>query len=196
MKIPMPAAVLAGGASTRMGLPKAGLPYGGMTLLAHQTSRLAGLFEEVLAVVKEPPGFDAGPARLVFDRSADRAAVHGLIRALEEANDRVFVLAVDLPAMSESVLGAVARAGLQSGAPAVLPFADGHLQPLAAVWSRTVLPVALSRIARGDRSLAGLAEQVGAEVFPEEAWRSLDPSGNSFANLNTIERYLALRGTA
>ena len=35
VKIPMPAAVLAGGASRRMGVPKASLPYGRTTLLAH-----------------------------------------------------------------------------------------------------------------------------------------------------------------
>ena len=46
-KIPMPAAVLAGGASRRMGRSKAALPYGAGTLLEFQTGRLADLFEEV-----------------------------------------------------------------------------------------------------------------------------------------------------
>jgi molybdopterin-guanine dinucleotide biosynthesis protein A len=196
VKIAMPAAVLAGGASRRMGVPKAALPYGRTTLLAHQVERLAEVFEQVLVVAKEAPGFDAAPARLILDGSAVRAPIHGLVRALEEVSDRIFILAVDLPVVTAEVLRAIAQRSLASDAPAVLPWADGRLQPLAAVWRARVLPVARERIARGDLSLHGLAEEVGAEILPEEAWRAIDPSGNSFANLNTIEEYAAARERA
>jgi molybdopterin-guanine dinucleotide biosynthesis protein A len=196
MRIPMAAAVLAGGGSRRMGVPKASLPYGRTTLLAHQTERLSRIFDEVLVVAKEAPGFDAGPSRLVLDRTADQAPIHGLARALEEVSDRLFVLAVDLPALTEEVIRAVAGRSLASPAPAVVPHADGKLQPLAAVWRRSVLPAALARIARGELSLHGLAQEVGAEVLAEEEWRAADPSGNSFANLNTIEQYNAVRERA
>lgn len=192
----MPAAVLAGGASRRMGVPKAALPYGGTTLLAHQTGRLSAIFSEVFVVAKEAPGFDVGPARVVLDRTADRAPIHGLIRALEESADRLFVLAVDLPVVAGDVIRAVARLSLACDAAAVLPRAEGRLQPLAAVWRRSVLPAALARIARGELSLHGLAQEVGAEIVPEEVWRALDPSGNSFANINTIEEYAAIRERA
>src|SRR6266508_910284 len=84
MKIPMAAAVLAGGGSRRMGVPKASLPYGKTTLLAHQTERLSKMFEEVLVVAKEAPAFDAGPSRLVLDRTSHHAPIHGLPRSIEE----------------------------------------------------------------------------------------------------------------
>jgi molybdopterin-guanine dinucleotide biosynthesis protein A len=196
MRIPMAAAVLAGGGSRRMGVPKASLPYGRTTLLAHQTGRLSRIFEEVLVVAKEAPGFDAGPSHLVLDRTADQAPIHGLARALEEVSDRLFVLAVDLPALTEEVIRVVAVRSLASPAPAVVPHADGRLQPLAAVWRRIILPTALARIARGELSLHGLAREVGAEVLAEDTWRAADPSGNSFANLNTIEQYNAVRERA
>jgi molybdopterin-guanine dinucleotide biosynthesis protein A len=192
----MPAAVLAGGASRRMGVPKAALPYGRTTLLAHQIGRLSEIFEDVFVVAKEAPDFDAGPARLVSDRTGVRAPIHGLVRALEDVSDRVFVLAVDLPVVTAGVLRAIAERSLASVAAAVVPRADGRLQPLAAVWRRSVLPNARERIARGELSLHGLAEEIGAEIFYEETWRALDPSGNSFANLNTIEEYAAVRERA
>jgi molybdopterin-guanine dinucleotide biosynthesis protein A len=176
-----------------MGVSKAALPYGPTTLLAHQTRRLSAIFSDVFVVAKEAPGIDAGGARIVFDRAAERAPVHGLVRALEEAPDRIFVLAVDLPVATEEVIRAVAGRSLASRAAAVVPRADGLLQPLCAVWRRSVLPVVLARIERRELSLHGLAEEVGAEILPEEVWRALDPSGNSFANVNTIGEYAAIR---
>ncbi len=192
----MPAAVLAGGASRRMGRPKAALPYGAGTLLEFQTVRLAAIFEDVIVVAKEPPAFAAGPARVVLDTAPEHAAIHGLVRALEEALDRVFVLAVDMPAMPEPLIRAIAGHSLQSDAAVLVPRASGRLQPLAAVWRRAALPAARRRIAAEELSLQGLAEEVGADVFEEREWRALDPSGNAFENLNTLERYAAMRERA
>ena len=191
----MPAAVLAGGASRRMGRPKAGLEYGGATLLEHQTRRLASVFSPVYAVLKGE-GLLTGSAIVLLDRTPEHAAIHGVIRALEEVDDRVFVLAVDLPALAEGVLRLIAERSLPSEAPAVVPLSGGVLQPLAAVWRRAVLPAARERVARGELSLHGLAREVGAEVVAEEEWRLADPSGNSFANMNTLEQYVALRERA
>ena len=191
----MPAAVLAGGASRRMGRPKAGLEYGGATLLEHQTRRLAEVFSPVYAVIKAE-GLPAGPARVLLDRTPEHAAIHGLIRLLEEVDDRVLVLAVDLPVLSEGVLRLIAGRSLESEAAAVVPISGGLLQPLAAVWRRAVLPAARERAARGDLSLRGLARDVGADLLGEDDWRLADPSGNSFANVNTLEQYVGLRERA
>lgn len=196
MKIAMPAAVLTGGASRRMRRPKAALPYGASTLLEYQTTRLAALFDEVLVVAKEPPDFPVGPARVVVDRVAERAAIHGLIRALEEAEDRILVLAVDHPAVPPALLRAIAYRSLDGDAPAVIPRAGGRLQPLAAVWRRRCLDHARRRVEAGDLSLHGLAREVGAEVFAESEWSSIDPSGAAFSNLNTLADYAAHRERA
>jgi molybdopterin-guanine dinucleotide biosynthesis protein A len=192
----MPAAVLAGGASRRMGRSKAELPYGSGTLLAHQAERLSRVFPEVFAVVKDPPGLPSGPALVLLDGIPEHAAVHGLVRALEEVRDRVFVLAVDLPVLPESLMRAIASRSLASDALAVVPRSGGRLQPLAAVWRKAVLPLARARIERGDLALAGLAEEAGADILSEEDCRDADPSGNAFANLNTVEEYLAHRERA
>ena len=124
------------------------------------------------------------------------AAIHGLVRALAEADDRLFVLAVDLPAIAPALLRAIAERSLATDAAALVPRADGRLQPLAAVWRRSVLAAAERRIAAGQMSLQGLAEEVGAEVLEESAWRAFDPSGAAFTNLNTLEQYAAQRERA
>src|SRR5262245_52155017 len=121
MRFAWPAAVLAGGASRRMGRPKAALPYGASTLLEFQIAKLADLFEEVLVVAKEAPPSPIGPARLVRDREEGHAAIHGLARALEEARDRIFVLGVDLPAVAPALVQAIAEESERRDAPALLP---------------------------------------------------------------------------
>jgi molybdopterin-guanine dinucleotide biosynthesis protein A len=78
----------------------------------------------------------------------------------------------------------------------LLPRAEGRLQPLAAVWRRAVLPLALERIANEQLSLQELAQEAGAEILEEPDWRRFDPSGNSFENLNTLEEYVAARERA
>ena len=196
MRFDWPAAVLAGGASQRMGRPKAALPYGAATLLEFQTARLAEIFDGVLVVTKEPPETPIGPARLVRDAEPGHAAIYGLARALEEARDRVFVIAVDLPALAPALIRAIAEESERRDAPAVLPRADGRLQPLAGVWRRAALPAARRRIAAGELSLHGLAEELGADVLDETWWRRWDPSGASFANLNTLEDWAAMRERA
>jgi molybdopterin-guanine dinucleotide biosynthesis protein A len=196
MTLSMPAAVLAGGASSRMGRPKAALAYGAGTLLEFQTRRLAETFDEVLVVAKEAPAFGVGPARVVLDRTPEAAAIHGLARALEETRDRIFVLAVDLPALTPAVARRIAERSLSTEALAVVPRADGRLQPLAAVWRRAALPEVERRVARGQRSLRDLAAAVGAEILEEAEWRDADPSGSAFANLNTLEEWEAHRERA
>ncbi|HEY6066674.1 MAG TPA: molybdenum cofactor guanylyltransferase [Thermoanaerobaculia bacterium] len=196
VKLPLPAAVLAGGASTRMGRPKAALPWGAGNLLEFQTGRLATLFSEVLVIVKETPDFPVGPARVVLEPTPEFAAIHGLVRALEEAQDRIFVLAVDLPGLTHDLVREIAVRGLRTPAPALIPEAGGRMQPLAAVWRKSAARFAKNRIARGVLSLASLADEVAAEILPEREWRKLDPSGNAFANLNTFKEYAAHRERA
>lgn len=196
MIIPMPAAVLSGGASRRMGRDKGALSYGAGTLAEFQTARLAAIFEEVWLVAKRPPDYAFGAARVLLDDTPDLAAIHGLRRALREAKDRLFVLAVDLPALSAGVIRMIGERGEATRSQALVPRADGRLQPLAAVWRRTVLAELDRRVSKGELSLHGLAEAAGAEILPEQDWRQVDPSGNSFLNVNTLEEYAQLRERA
>ncbi len=176
-----------------MGAPKAALPYGPSTLLAHQTSRLATMFTEVLAVVKEAPSFDAGPARVILDGPSVTAPIYGLAAALDLVEDRVFILAVDLPLLSTAVIEKIAVRSLGTDASVVVPRAEGRLQPLAAVWRRRVRTLLRDRLGRGELSLWALALESGAEILEPEEWLPLDPSGNSFANVNTVAQYTVAR---
>jgi molybdopterin-guanine dinucleotide biosynthesis protein A len=185
MTLDMPAALLVGGASRRMGRPKADLPWEGTTLASWQAERLARLFAEVWVVAKAGQDLPATAGRRLDDSAREPAALHGLTRALEAARGRVFVLAVDLPLLPEALIVEIARRGASTPARALVPEADGRLQPLSAVWDPSVLPLARRRAQEGRLSVSELAREAGAEILPREAWGSFDPEGSAFRNLNT-----------
>ena len=135
MRIPMPAAVLAGGASRRMGRPKAELPYGAGTLLEFQVSRLAELSRRCRRR-KEPPASPLAPGPRRPRPVPQHAAIHGLRASRKRtialrarggpAGDRAGVAAGDC------------RRSLATTRPALVPRARAPAA-LAAVWRRSVL---------------------------------------------------------
>ena len=158
-------AVLAGGASRRMGRDKAFVDVGGRPLasVAIDALRDAGA-REVLAI--GGTGLEAMGCRAVADRWPGEGPLGGLVTALSAATDEaVVVLSCDLPFVTA---GAV-RSLLEAGGDVAMP--DG--EPLVAVWSRsTCLPVLLRAFEAGERSplrvLAGL--DVRTVVFDDPAW--------------------------
>ena len=166
----MPAAVLAGGASRRMGRSKAALPYGAATLLEFQTTRLAELFEEVLVVAKEPPGLPGRPGpRRARRRAGARRDPRARPGARGSRRTGSSCWRWTCRRFPTALMRAIARRGPRVATPRrVVPRADGRLQPLAAVWRRAVLAGGARGASRaGELSLHGLAEEVGAEILEE-----------------------------
>ena len=146
------AVLLAGGHSRRMGRDKAMLEIGGRTLLDHQLATLAELGAgEILLSCRADQDLAPQNARRVHDRHGDCGPLGAVASCLAEATlDRIVVLAVDMPAMTAGFLQGL----LSLGPGSVIPSrTDGFLEPLAAVYSRELLPSALTCLGRGDFSM-------------------------------------------
>jgi molybdenum cofactor guanylyltransferase len=181
--------VLAGGRSSRMGTPKAGLEWHGSTLLAHVAGLVGGAGPVV--VVRAPgqrlPGLPAG-VRVAEDAHEGRGPLEGLragLAALEPEVEAAYVAAVDLPFLTP---GAVWRAlgALVEGAQAAVPRAGGRAHPLAAAYRPAVLPVVEALLAEGRTRMGDLLERL------EVAWLEEDP--RVLRNLNTPSDYAWARG--
>jgi molybdopterin-guanine dinucleotide biosynthesis protein A len=190
------AAVLAGGASRRMGRDKATLPVGGVEL-ASRVVATAGRVAAPVVLVAPAGHAAAGLARrlgvgLVTDPGeGPLAALAAALAALPAAH--VLVLAADHPALRPGLL---ARLVAERGAgQAVACRRDGELEPLVAVYERgPALAAARSRLAPGrDRSLRGLLLALRTQVLDEPAWRPLDPEGVSFLDLDDPADLAAFR---
>jgi molybdopterin-guanine dinucleotide biosynthesis protein A len=178
------AALLTGGASTRMGRDKAHLPVAGMPAAERLARGLAGLFEELLLVGGDPP--EGAPGRRVADPEGPRCALRGVVGALAAARaPRVLVLATDLLALSPDLVLALVAA---PEADAVVPRSGGRLHPLCALYRReVVLPVARAHLAEGRLPLQALLEALRVERIEGEELAAVDPEGLALANANTPE---------
>src|SRR5213592_2275666 len=124
----IPAIVLAGGASTRMGQPKALLTAGGSTFIRRilDTLRHAGVGEAVVVVRPEADGIAreveaAGFGRVVVNPEPDRGQLSSLLAGLAAVDHpRIFaalVTLVDVPLVAPSTVAALLTRARHSSAP-------------------------------------------------------------------------------
>lgn len=178
--------VLTGGASRRMGEPKALLPVGGRSLLGWQLERLGAHFAEVLVADSGPdsPLSELPPGvRLVHDLHRGKGPLAGIEAGLAAAGrDALFVLAVDMPHVPLEVAQDLLRRS--EGHDAAVPLLPGGPEPVAAVYRQSAA-AEISVAIREDRLQASAALRELNAVYVE----GLDPGW--FANLNTPEEYRA-----
>src|ERR687897_422144 len=90
------AIILAGGRSSRMGTPKALLPFDGEPLVVHLVRRLAPMFGEVIVVAAPDQILPNVPATVVRDEVAYQGPVGGIAYGLRAAaGEFAFVTSCD-----------------------------------------------------------------------------------------------------
>jgi molybdopterin-guanine dinucleotide biosynthesis protein A len=179
--------VLAGGASRRMGRPKAWLEVGDTTLVRWVAARLAPAFSEVMVAFAEPEQIEElVPHRVVFDRKASAGPLAGLEAGLTAArNEVLFAVACDMPYVTQAV-AQIAIAAVQ-GCDAAIPRIDGRPEPVCAAYRRSALPAITSALNDGRYRAADLIDHL------DVTWlEGLD--AELFRSLNTPEDYEHFRG--
>ena len=178
------AAVLAGGASRRMGRDKATLAVGGVALAAGVLAAAAEVADPVVLVAPEGhPARSLHPRVVTDPGEGPLAALAAALEALEAAH--VLVLGGDHPGLVAGLLAHLVA--LAPRGEAVACRRGPRLEPLVAVYRRApALAAARARLAgpAGGRSLLGLLDDLDTVVVEEPAWRSIDPAGRSFVDLD------------
>ena len=182
--------LLAGGASTRMGAPKADLSFGGRPLLPALAERLASVCAGGVLVVRRAgqvlPALPEG-ARVVDDLLPERAALGGLFTGLALAETPfVFLAACDMPLLSLPLIDAL-RTHPPATADVLLPVRSGHSEPTHAVYGHRCLGAIKRALLAGEYGMGGWLGSVRVERLGSEWWRGWDPDGLSFLNVNTPE---------
>lgn len=184
--------VLAGGASRRMGRDKGSLPWGGSTLLEHVMARVRPVVDELLVVVKDTRAFDGVGARVVEDRVPDAHALGGLYTGLTlAAHARCFVCACDAPWLNPALIRWLIQQA--DGRDLVIPRTREGLQPLHAVYRKSVLPAVEEQLRARRWDLRALVPNVRARIIEPEELARRDPGALSFFNVNTPDEYATAR---
>jgi molybdenum cofactor guanylyltransferase len=179
-------AVLAGGASRRMGRPKPLAPLGGRPLIAYPlaAARAARLPAVVVAKADTPlPPLDV-PVWL--EPEEPRHPLLGLVTALERSGGPVVAIACDQPWVPPDLLARLATAG---GASALR--VDARLEPFPARYEPAALPALRAALEAEASVRRVLAELVPAVL--EDAPADLVAGVNTPEALAAAERRLAAR---
>jgi len=145
-------AVLAGGASRRMGTDKALISTDGVTLVERAVGALAAAgAEPVIVVGGNRQAIEALDLTFIDDRWPGEGPLGGIITALQAiGTEFVAVLSCDLTDASSiavtSVVGALGHADV------AVPVVDGRTQWLHAVWRRSALDDLVTAFESGTRA--------------------------------------------
>ncbi len=184
--------VLTGGRSRRMGRDKALLAMAdGRSMAAWVIERLARACDPVFAIDPAPERLAALGVTALADDGGARGPLGGLVTALAHApKPWVFLVGCDMPRIRPELIGALMAKS--AGVDAVVPIVGERRQTLAALYAVRVAPVARDVLASGPRGLKDLLAAVRVRWVAEDELRELDPTLESFANVNTPEDLVQL----
>jgi molybdopterin-guanine dinucleotide biosynthesis protein A len=156
--------VLAGGAGSRLGRPKATVELHGTTLVARAVAMLEAVCADIVVVTRPEIALPPLGVRVVLDRAGPDCPLNALASGLEAVvADDVLVLACDLPAAGP-VVGRLVASDL-GGDAAVAIDPDGRLQPLCARYRRArTLELADELLGRGELRMLALLDRLDVAV--------------------------------
>jgi molybdopterin-guanine dinucleotide biosynthesis protein A len=183
--------LLCGGQSSRMGRPKAWLPFGKETLLQRTADTLLQVVDTV--VVVRAPGQEIpalpGVIRVVEDEATYLGPLNGLIgglRAVPEV-DAVYLSACDAPFLKpefvQFMLGSLGDFDV------AMPRLEDGFYPLSAAYRTTVLPTAEGLVSRQQLRLKTLTDLHSTHWIGRDALQIVDPELQSLFNVNSPEEF-------
>ena len=189
MRLPLTAAVLAGGRSLRMGIDKTLLAVDGEPLVSRVVRVVRSTCEHTLIITNRPDTLaEAGlPADvpILADEIAYQGPLGGLATAMAAAEDEwVLAVAADMPHLEPAVIRALWD--VREGVDVVMPVGEKGPEPLLALYRvEACLPAARAALATGRRRIVALSAGLRVAELPLEALRAVDPDLRSLVNVNT-----------
>lgn len=176
--------ILAGGKSSRMGMDKAFVEFGGGTLL----ERALGVVRIVCGtatIVGDPAKFSKHAAVVndIYPGCGPLGGIHAALRASE--SELNLMLAVDMPFISGELLEFLFVSASKNDAIITVPRTRDGLQPLCAIYRREFFENADKALAGGHYKIEEAFSGVTVRVIAENELAAAGFTGKNFFNVNT-----------
>ena len=186
--------VLCGGKSTRMGVPKATLPFGPETMLQRVVRLLGTVVSPIVVVAAREQSLPELPSDIVVtrDEREQRGPLEGLragLKALPSSVEFAYITSCDVPLLVPAFVERMVEL-LGDHDIAVMEI-DGFAHPLSAVYRRATLPRVESLLENDRLRPVFLFDAVRTRRVRPEEMITVDPQLRTLRNLNTPEDYSA-----
>lgn len=183
---------MCGGKSTRMGAPKATLPFGAETML-QRVARLLGTVVSPIVVVAArdqplPPLPD--DISLTRDEREAKGPLEGIragLSALPAAVDAAYITSCDVPLLVPAFVERMIE--LMGDHDVAVMEVDGFAHPLSAIYRRNTLPHIDALLAEDRLRPLFLFDAVRTRRVAPAEMTIVDPELRTLRNLNTPEDY-------
>ncbi|MFW6039776.1 MAG: molybdenum cofactor guanylyltransferase [Gemmatimonadota bacterium] len=185
------AVLLAGGASTRYGSPKALAEVGGRSILERGLETLDAVAGPAVIVANDPEPFGAAGREIRPDVRPGTGVLGGILTALswaeELGRDGAVVLACDMPFVPADLLRRLVRDA--SARRVSLPESAGPrgMEPLCAVYGVGCADAIAQALDRGERAIISFFSDVEVRRLPLAEVRRFGDPERLFFNVNRPE---------
>lgn len=185
--------VLCGGKSTRMGVPKATLPFGPETMLQRVVRLLGTVVSPVVVVAAREQALPELPhgVTVTRDEREQKGPLEGLragLRALPSSVGIAYVTSCDVPLLVPAFVERMV--GLLGDHDIAVMEIEGFPHPLSAVYRRDTLPQVEALLAEDRLRPVFLFDTVRTRRVRPEEMTAVDPQLRTLRNLNTRADYL------
>jgi molybdopterin-guanine dinucleotide biosynthesis protein A len=178
-----------------MGEPKAWLPFGGERMLQRVVRLVATAANPVVAVAAAEQELPPLPktVRIVRDLVPGLGPLQGLatgFTALDDSVEVAFAVGTDVPLLKPAWIKRLVD--LIGDHDLAIPFVDGGLHPLAALYRPAAVMPEIHHMLAADRlRTAELVDRVYSRFVSADQLRDIDPQFDTLRNINTPAEYRA-----
>jgi molybdopterin-guanine dinucleotide biosynthesis protein A len=186
--------VLCGGKSTRMGVPKATLPFGNETMLERVVRLLGTVVSPIVVVAARDQSLPSLPDEISVTRDEREAkgpleGIRAGLSALPASIDAAYITSCDVPLLVPKFVERMIE--LMGDHDIAVMEIDGFPHPLSAIYRRNTLPHVESLLAADRLRPVFLFDAVRTRRVTPEEMTIVDPQLRTLRNLNTQEDYRA-----